>query len=157
MAANDYYRDSSTERYYSPSNQNLLNASQTSYEPYTRLTPSSTLSYHDLRPTVSKEPESTPVQTAPKLDTRSDRRHRQATQYPSSPEGNVITPLVSGSQPKQKNKFFSRKTTWVVYILSIIQISVFLYEIIKNPKFSNILADLHRGPTTSRRLHRFTY
>ena len=59
--------------------------------------------------------------------------------YPPSPEAEINSELL---KPKRRKKgFFSGKIPWVVYATTLVQITVFIAEIIKNcksnPNFDN--------------------
>ncbi|KIW64111.1 hypothetical protein, variant [Phialophora macrospora] len=67
-----------------------------------------------------------------------DDWRNQSTQYPPSPEANSPQPqLLPDSKGRKKleglfGNYFKGKIPWVVYTLSLIQITVFVVEIIKN-------------------------
>ena len=56
---------------------------------------------------------------------------RQSTQYPPSPEPQQP----SKPRCRKKQGWFSGKITWVVYVATLVQIGVFLGEIIENCEF----------------------
>lgn len=69
-----------------------------------------------------------------------DDWRNQSTQYPPSPESNSRR-LLPDSKGRKKvegsyGNFFKGKIPWVVYTLSLIQISVFIAEIIKNCEYT---------------------
>ncbi len=157
MAANDYYNDTS---YMSQSslpprhqyNQRPISHIAFAYDPTSssssldqsrqsraynsqRLDPNYYES-NDPSHRPSHYSDSIPLKHKSQIDTQSndDWRH-QRTQYPPSPESQNQPPLLPKST-KNKKGWFSGKIPWVVYTLSLIQITVFIVEIIKNCKDS---------------------
>lgn len=63
-----------------------------------------------------------------------DHWQNQHTQYPPSPESQQAQHLLPQSRPKKKG-FFAGRIPWVVYIVSLAQISVFVGEIVKNCEY----------------------
>lgn len=55
---------------------------------------------------------------------------RQPSHYPPSPE--MGEPPVEGAGRRQKKGFFKKKLAWVTYTLTLIQIVVFIVELVKN-------------------------
>lgn len=58
------------------------------------------------------------------------------------PAPSLIQPQKSSK--KKKKGFFAGKIPWVVYIVSLVQITVFIVEIIKNCKSTSPLIVSHR-------------
>ena len=160
MAANDYYRDRNDHyrdpndyyrdpnfNSYSNSAKPLPRISQSDQYPSTSsLTP--VPSYHSdnqgrprlpekdsgRRPPIMNHQysDSIPLRDAPKIRTAPGSWQNQNTEYPPSPESQAAAPLVSGSSPSRKQGFFSGKIPWLVYILTLVQTTVFIVEIVKN-------------------------
>ena len=149
MAANNYYNNASN--HYRPD----VRPSKNHYQPYSSNTPYSsstmdqtfgsserTLSDPDSQYYESsnapkppkKEPysDSIPMKSSTKLNTSVQDVSGQHTQYPPSPEAHTNSELL---RPRRKKKgFFAGKIPWVVYITSLVQITVFIVEIIRNCK-----------------------
>ena len=147
MAANDYYNDATN--YYRPD----LPPSNNHYEAYSSKTPySSSTIDHTFGPTEhtpsnadlrfyessqppeppKKEPysDSIPMKPSTMIRTSVQDFSKQDTQYPPSPENHTNSELL---RPRRKKKgFFSGKIPWVVYTATLVQITVFIVEIIKN-------------------------
>jgi membrane associated rhomboid family serine protease len=63
---------------------------------------------------------------------------------PVSPESQRPAPLQDlGQQPKKKARFLSRQTTWFVYIVSLIQICVFIAELVRNAQLTGSPIEIH--------------
>ncbi len=89
--------------------------------------------YYDSPPKPPKKDhytESIPLQSSQKLDT-THSLNNQNTQYPPSPEAQTSSELLPRKRKKKKG-FFSGRIAWVVYITTLVQITVFIVEIIKN-------------------------
>ncbi|KAK4937752.1 hypothetical protein LTR10_021697 [Elasticomyces elasticus] len=82
-------------------------------------------------PSPSRYSESIPLKQQSKTNTHPEDWRNQQTQYPPSPESQIQPQLVPSSTRK-RNGWFSGKIPWVVYIVSLVQITVFIVEIIKN-------------------------
>jgi len=72
----------------------------------------------------------------------------QNTTYPPSPESQGINPALlppKRSRKKRKRKgLFSGRIPWFVYFLTLVQITVFIVEIVKNCKYTSVGAkDAH--------------
>lgn len=70
------------------------------------------------------------------INTNQDDWRTQSNQYANSPESQTAPPLLPKTKTKSKKKdgWFSGKIPWVVYIVSLVQITVFIAEIIQNCK-----------------------
>jgi len=149
MAANDYYRDAYMAQSSQPSrpHYNDRPTSHLAYA-YNPATSSSSLDQsrppntysHQQRPDYgvndSSRPlpqysESIPLKQQSSLNTAPDDWRKQPTNYPPSPESQNPQ-LLPKPERKTKKKWFSGKVPWVVYTLSLIQLTVFIVEIIKN-------------------------
>jgi hypothetical protein len=161
MAAHDYYRGQTLDNYSTPPRQQ----SPSAYLPYSA-SPSnpqyqsstSLPSYHSrVRPSQQDD---SPYQSPYDQQTPSDERYEdsgiplkptsktlqseesfqmQDTNYPPSPESQKGPSLLPHPKPRRKKKdngFFTGKIPWVVFTVSLVQISVFIAEIIKNCKRS---------------------
>lgn len=81
--------------------------------------------------------EDIPLKPQARVSTSAREWRGDHDQYPPSPESQVghspgLVPHPTSMDRKKKNGFFSGKIPWVVFTLSLIQISVFIAEIIKN-------------------------
>jgi membrane associated rhomboid family serine protease len=148
MAANDYYNSSSN--YYSPQHAQPAQQHYPSHAPYSSSTidhtfgPSNTdfslqdPRYHESRPKPPKKDdytESIPMKPSNKLNTSSQSLNSQNTHYPPSPEAQTSSHLLPHQPKKEKGffwGFFSGRIAWVVYVTSLVQITVFIVEIAKN-------------------------
>ncbi|KAL2399130.1 putative rhomboid protein [Exophiala dermatitidis] len=150
MAANDYYNEAymaqsqqSRPQYNRPvshiafaynSSQNdstfdLANRPQQAYSPQ-----QPNAHYHHQQnnpPQKSAYSDNIPLKHNPRLNTNADDLRNQPNQYPPSPESPSQTQLLQKGG-KKKTGWFSGKIPWVVYTLSLVQITVFIVEIIKN-------------------------
>ena len=151
MAANDYYQ-SSTSRYqaYTPSYSNPY--SQNDNGRYGYVAPSVAPSYHSddplhhrLSPPPSQypRPESTytddiPLKSQGRIHTdQAEWPATQNTAYPPSPESQNPNPALLPDPRKKRSRrkkkgFFSGKVPWAVYFFTLVQVTVFIVEIIKN-------------------------
>lgn len=66
-----------------------------------------------------------------RLDVEQNNWHNQRTEYPPSPDSQT-TPQLLPKRPSKKKGLFSGKIPWVVYFVSLVQVTVFVVEIIKN-------------------------
>lgn len=142
MAAQDYFNDSSN--YYGSHN------ARPTYQPYSQTpyssstmdhtfgAPQHSSSYPDPRyydsprkpPKKDQYTESIPLKPSHQLET-TQSLNSQHTQYPPSPEAQTSSQLLPRKRKKKKG-FFSGRIAWVVYITTLVQITVFIVEIIKN-------------------------
>lgn len=154
MAANDYYHGGQQNYYSQQSSNSLPYGSSYAQTSYTKpsYAPSAAPSYHSSdpletssRPSVPpKNPSNSapytdeiPMQSTTKLQTQLNDHHRQKTSYPPSPESQQpsSTPAYFvSSMGRKKRGFFTGKVPWFVYIITLIQCTVFVVEIIKNCK-----------------------
>lgn len=174
MAANEYYQSSSQQyQAFNPSAQsNPQPPSQNNYyASHGQPAPSVAPSYHSNDPYQSESRLSPPPLNNPShANTLSDEtpaKHNarihtnqnewpstQNTAYPPSPESQkphpALLPATTKSKKKKKKKkgFFAGKVPWFVYFISLVQITVFIVEIIKNCK-SHLLARFDRMLTRS--------
>ncbi|OAP57311.1 hypothetical protein AYL99_08049 [Fonsecaea erecta] len=155
MAANDYYQQSSmaqSSQSARPQNERPLSHIAFAYNPEHS---SSGLDHSRLSQTYSARPmsnfyephdptrqsvhsDSIPLKHQSRINTNQDASdwRNQSTQYPPSPDSNSPQ-LLPDSKGKRKIEgsfanFFKGKIPWVVYTLSLIQVTVFVVEIIKN-------------------------
>jgi len=160
MAANDYYQ-SSSQRYQAFDPSATSDPSPYAYRSYygsnNRSEPSVAPSYHSTDPyqhesMVSAFPsnkpsygiaslDETPAKSNARLQTsQTEWPSTQNTAYPPSPESQqphpalIPSPTKSKRRKKKKGGFFSGKVPWFVYFISLVQVSVFVVEIIKNCK-----------------------
>ena len=160
MAANEYYNDPYSTRPHivdaakplPPIDYNRYSSSSAlnSYSPHS---PVSTVASTDqlqlqrdsrLYPSTNGRPganspysEDIPLKYQAKVSTSAEEWRGDHDQYPPSPEsqigdGSGLVPHPTSMDRKKKKGFFSGKIPWVVFTLSLIQISVFIAEIIKN-------------------------
>ena len=55
------------------------------------------------------------------------------TQYPPSPESQRLPPLDNSSRDRSRGKgFFKKKIAWVVWLNTVVQVAVFIVEIVRN-------------------------
>ena len=149
MSAHDYYQPASqpTQQYqaYNPST-----ASPPREDNYNQhgSAPQS-LYYHDVsfdqRPPQTNQAPNTFTEDIPMKDhsrihtNQSEWPTTQHTAYPPSPESQIPNPALlppparsKSKRKKKKGGFFSGKVPWFVYIMTLIQVTVFLVEIVKN-------------------------
>ena len=161
MASNDYYRNTHSYDFneslrpgnsQTPSNTSSRNDLDSIYNKYSTPSP-----YHSLTPTPSYESterhpkhgyaesetgsaqtidqyaDNIPLKPSKKSRLRTDWR-AESTEYPPSPESqrDPDTGLVPQPKPRTKKGWLSGKISWVVYIVSSVQIAVFIAEIVKN-------------------------
>ncbi|EXJ84651.1 hypothetical protein A1O3_05321 [Capronia epimyces CBS 606.96] len=157
MAATDYYRESYMAQSQSQSSQPRFNRplSHTAFVYNSGQSPP-TFDQSGLSHTYNAEPSNTafyehnnpshqtqysdpiPLKHNSRINTTPDDYdwRNQQTQYPPSPESPTPPQLSPISDKKKKKKkksgWFSGKIPWVVYTLSLVQITVFIVEIIKN-------------------------
>jgi membrane associated rhomboid family serine protease len=113
-------------------------------------------SYHDSRPKPPAKDHYTdpiPLKPSNKIDTSSQDLHTQNAQYPPSPEVQTSSELLPKRRKKKKG-FFSGRIAWVVYTTTLVQITVFIVEIIKNSMITGSPIMIHPrfnpmiGPST---------
>lgn len=153
MAANDYYN--SRPNYYAQASQPNFDSASTTYAPYNASSSShapynhSTMSHTfgtdeppDTRyfgssapspPTKDNKHDSYPLQPT-KLNTNSSDLQQHNTQYPPSPESRVEAQLLPEPRRKKKKQdgWFRGKVPWVVYVVTLAQLTTFVVEIIRN-------------------------
>lgn len=153
MSANNYYNGNS-QTYATPELPHQLRpggvSQQSSYAPSTAPSYHSTDPYeYNPRPpkpySDSKQSQpyadDIPMKSTTKLNTLPDPRQAQNNAYPPSPESQIPNEALlppRTSRKKKKGGFFSGKVPWFVYIMTLIQLTVFIVEIIKNCKLLNI-------------------
>lgn len=60
---------------------------------------------------------------------------QQPTHYPPSPEAqHPVEPSVGRGGRRRKKRFFSKKIPWVTYLLTAVQVAVFIAELVKSGK-----------------------
>ena len=97
----------------------------------TRIDTNSTDSFKQDSKYPPRYQDSTPSRSSNKISTSPTDPFKQNTQYPPSPEARVEAQLLPDA-PKKRKGFFSGRIPWVVYTVSLIQITVFIVEIVKN-------------------------
>ena len=154
MAANDYYQSSSQQyQAFNPSAQsNPTTHSQSNYyAEHGQSAPSVAPSYHSNDPygpesRLSPPPMSNPSHSNTFFDEPPAKNNARIqtewpatmnTAYPPSPESQQPHPALLPSPTKSKRKkkkggFFSGKVPWFVYFITLVQVTVFIVEIIKN-------------------------
>ncbi|KAK5199691.1 hypothetical protein LTR47_001580 [Exophiala xenobiotica] len=149
MAANEYYRDPYMAQSSQPSRR-PYNDRPTKHPAYAYNPANSSSSLDQSRPPNTYSPqqrpdydrndsprplpqysESIPLKQQSSLNTQPDDWRNQPTQYPPSPESQNPQ-LLPKPERKKKKGLFSGKVPWVVYTLSLVQLTVFIVEIIKN-------------------------
>jgi len=150
MAANDYYQTSSQQYQAfnssapsgpSPYSQNNYYAS------HGQSAPSVAPSYHSNDPyQPESRPPPAPLNKPSPVNAKNNARvhtnqsewpSTQNTTYPPSPESQQPHPALLPSPTKSKRRkkkggFFSGKVPWFVYFMTLVQVTVFVVEIIKN-------------------------
>jgi hypothetical protein len=159
MASNDYYQQPLSDHSSQPRSHKDRPISQLAYTLYNPNSSSSTLNQSRTSKAYSSRPMSNyypshdsnrqsgfsdqiPLKQNARIHTGQENGdwRNERTQYPPSPESNSPHPqLLPDSKGRRKvegsfGNFFKGKIPWVVYTLSLIQISVFIAEIIKNCK-----------------------
>jgi hypothetical protein len=88
--------------------------------------------------TMDQYADNIPLRPSKQTPLRTDRR-AESTEYPSSTESQQDQGigLVPSPPPQTKKGWFSGKVSWVVYIITTVQIGVFLGEIVKNCRSSS--------------------
>lgn len=121
---------------YAPSEPDLLQHPQHSQP--------SLVSDHSAYPTAARVnendyySENIPLKShAPYANGPQEGWMRQPTHYPPSPE--VVEPPVDGRGRRKKKGFFKKKLAWVTYTLTLVQIVVFIVELVKNGMYYNVL------------------
>lgn len=161
MAANDFYNDpyQTASRPYTQTSSKPLPpighsqfSSSPSFQPYAPHSPVPTFASSDQLPPSQGDPhfypsqysrpgaespysEDIPLKPQAKISTStSDEQRHQYDQYPPSPESQIGRGpgLLPHPTPMKTNGYFSGKIPWVVFTLTLIQISVFIAEIVKN-------------------------
>lgn len=178
MAANNYYQHSSQQEHYQPFNPSdplgpTPYSSQNAYPHYGHTAPSIAPSYYTNDPLDHRQDNSSPappnnpsrlnpysdhvpMQNQQRIQTnQSEWPSTQHTAYPPSPESQNPDPaLLAASNKRRKKKktglarFFSGKIPWFVYFITLVQITVFIVEIVKNCK-----QELRRSKVTSTDSH----
>lgn len=153
MAANDYYNtqsnpySQSSRPKYEPSPAPYLayNPSSSSLPPYSQSTMNHTFGGDEppdsryygppapAPPAKDNDAEAYPLQPS-KLNTNGSGLSQQNTQYPPSPESRVEAQLLPEPRRKKKQEdgWFKGKIPWVVYVVTLAQLTTFVVEIIKN-------------------------
>lgn len=157
MAAQDYYHNAGQQ--YQPYNQPQSTFySQAEHGlPQIQSRPSMAPSYHSNDPLDHRQSppahsklhspntysENIPLKDRTRIQTnQSEWPPAQNTAYPPSPESHNPEPgLLPTSDRKKRRKkkkgFFAGKVPWFVYFISLVQITVFIVEIIKNCKLES--------------------
>lgn len=154
MSANDYYQGSSQhyQAYNAPGSAPYLH---NGYGQYGQSAPSVAPSYHSEDP-LEYRPSHPPSNNLHPNDAYTDeiplkdqtriqtnQLQSQSTSnaaYPPSPESQnpnpaLLPPSDRSRRNKKKGGWFSGRVPWFVYFISLVQISVFIGEIIKNCKW----------------------
>lgn len=160
MAANEYYQQSTTDHYSQRSRPHKERPVSHIASLYGTNQSSSTLDQSRMSQGYNSRPMSTfyepydanrqsvqsdtiPLKNKSRINTGEDAadwRH-QPNQYPPSPESNSPHPkLLPDSKGRKKvegsfGNFFKGKIPYVVYTLTLIQITVFIVEIVKNCEY----------------------
>ncbi|EXJ94350.1 hypothetical protein A1O1_02744 [Capronia coronata CBS 617.96] len=155
MAANDYYRESYMAQSSQPQRPQpqykrplshiaqVYNPGQSTYtldqfgraEAYNTPPAKTNYYYEHNTPSPSRQSQysdAIPLKQNARISTIPQDWQSQPTQYPPSPESVSQPQLLPQSSKKKKNGWFSGKIPWVVYVVSLVQITVFIVEIIKN-------------------------
>lgn len=157
MSANDYFREHPSQQ--SRPQLPTSGPPSYSYSPYESsspyITPVQSHDYLGPKPTTQQHAasltgrpydsssEQIPLKQTSKIQTNQDNFYPQDSQYPLSPETQTPTELLPERQRQRRHRrekkgFFAGRVPWVVYTLSLIQITVFIVEIIRNCKLSNV-------------------
>lgn len=151
MSANDYYQ-SSSQQYQAYNAPGLAPYSHSGYGQYGQSAPSVAPSYHSEDPLdhrTSPLPsnrlhpndaytDEIPLKDQSRIQTNQlQSQSNSNTAYPPSPESQNPDPtLLAASNRKRSKKrkggWFSGKVPWFVYFITLVQVSVFIGEIIKN-------------------------
>lgn len=89
---------------------------------------------YDSTARLSQFSDTIPLKNQQSINTNQDDWRTQPNAYSNSPESQTAPPLLPKNKSKSKKKdgWFSGKIPWVVYIVSLVQITVFIAEIIQN-------------------------
>ena len=151
MAANEYYSGQTSQPYSRPQylDTRPQNQSPAPYIPslntssidQSRPLPSAAdPRYNDSNndlPRPSQYSDTIPLTNQQSNTTDQGDWRTQQTRYDNSPGSQTTPPLLPKPKPKKKKKgFFAGKIPWVVYFVSLVQITVFIVEIIKNCKLT---------------------
>lgn len=156
MAAHDYYQNPASQQYQSYRPTSPYQSSpyeQNAYPHHAQTAPSIAPTYHtndpyDQRPSppptnpihTNTYSDNIPLKDQPRIQTN-NWQPTQNTAYPPSPESQQPHPALLSSptsRRKKKKGFFSGKVPYFVYTLTLIQVSVFIAEIIKNCKYGEL-------------------
>jgi membrane associated rhomboid family serine protease len=143
MAAQDYFNDSSN--YYSsrpyPSNTHTPYSSSTMDHTFgpSHFTPTLSDPRQDSKPRPPRKDQYADTSMRPpsmqKLDAvpsyTSNVSNTSNTAYPPSPEAQTSSQLLP-KRKKKKKGFFSGRIAWVCYITALVDVTVFIVEIIRN-------------------------
>lgn len=159
MAAQDYYQDP-LRQYQAYNHSHPTPYSQSDYGlPQLQSRPSLAPSYHSNDPLDHRQSppphdnlhpssaykDNIPLKDQNRIQTnQSEWPSAQNTAYPPSPESQNPNPALLPTADKKKRRkkkkgFFAGKVPYFVYFISLVQITVFVVEIIKNCKL-NVLA-----------------
>lgn len=146
MAANDYYSGQSSQPYNRPQYLDPRPEAPT-YYPYNSSYGTSSIDQsrpsfgsgagdHDTSSRPSRFSDTIPLTNHQTINTNQHDSRTHLNQYDNSPESETAPPLLPSQKQKQKKKkgFFSGKIPWVVYVVSLVQITVFIVEIVQNCK-----------------------
>jgi len=149
MAANDYYSGQSSQAYSRPQYLDPRPEAPAHY-PYNSSYSSSSLD--QSRPSLisaaddrindhdtSRPPrfsDTIPLTNHQTINTNQHDSRTHLNQYDNSPESETAPPFLppQKQKPRKKKGFFSGKIPWVVYVVSFVQITVFIVEIVQNCK-----------------------
>lgn len=150
MAANDYYQaqqmppQSQTYQPYHSSGSTAQRPEENNY--YGQQAPSQgrlhePYNHESVHTTANTYTENIPLKDQNRIQTQqSEWPSAQQTAYPPSPESQNQNPALlpptnnKRSRRKKKGGFFSGKVPWFVYFITLVQVTVFIVEIVKNCK-----------------------
>lgn len=160
MSANDYYQSQHAAQQpqsYQPYQPSGLVPLRNDYGSYGQPATSPYQTDVDYRPppnTSGAYTENIPLKDQSRIHVNQNEwPMTQQTAYPPSPESQnpnpALLPPSSGKlKRKRKNRFFSGKVPWFVYFISLVQVTVFIVEIIKNCKHTSVWFSKHIANTS---------
>lgn len=150
MAANEYYSSQSSQPYtrpqyvdtrpqgpapaLAPYNPSYSSSSIDQSRPSLVSAADDRRNDYDNASRYSQFSDTIPLKNQQSINTNQDAWRTQPNQFDNSPESQTAPPLLPKQKPQKKKGFFSRKIPWVVYVVSLVQITIFIAEIIQNCK-----------------------
>ncbi|KEF53046.1 uncharacterized protein A1O9_10954 [Exophiala aquamarina CBS 119918] len=148
MAANDYYSGQSSQPYtrpqyldprpeasaHYPFNSSYSSSSIDQSRPSLISGADDRINGHETSSQPSRFSDTIPLKNNQTINTNQHDSRTHLNQYDNSPVSETAPPLLPSQKriPQKKKGFFSGKIPWVVYVVSLAQITVFIVEIVQN-------------------------